>query len=239
MNICVGGYNARGESNDKNLVSSGVAEGHSHLLEHSRIVDGLEERSKDYSAFFHLLRSDLKIGYIMQLQEYIEKAWNDRDLLKSQETQSAIREVIALLDAGNLRVAERFGNEWTVNEWVKKAVILYFPIQPMETLEIGPFEFHDKIALKKNYKALGVRIVPGGAARYGSYLSKGVIMMPSFVNIGAYVDEGTMVDTWATAGSCAQIGKHVHLSGGGGIGGVVETVQAAPVIIYDNAFIGS
>ena len=175
----------------------------------------------------------------MQLQEYIEKAWNDRELLKSQETQSAIREVIALLDAGKLRVAERLGNEWTVNEWVKKAVILYFPIQPMETMEVGPFEFHDKIALKKNYKALGVRIVPGAMARYGSYVSKGVIMMPSFVNIGAYVDEGTMVDTWATVGSCAQIGKHVHLSGGVGIGGVLEPVQAAPVIIEDNAFIGS
>lgn len=175
----------------------------------------------------------------MQLQEYIEKAWNDRELLKLSETQSAIRDVIALLDAGKLRVAERLGNEWTVNEWVKKAVILYFPIQHMETIEVGPFEFHDKIALKKNYKALGVRIVPGATARYGSYLSKGVIMMPSFVNIGAYVDEGTMVDTWATVGSCAQIGKQVHLSGGVGIGGVLEPVQAAPVIIEDNAFIGS
>jgi 2,3,4,5-tetrahydropyridine-2-carboxylate N-succinyltransferase len=175
----------------------------------------------------------------MQLREYIEKAWNDRELLKSQETQSAIREVIALLDAGKLRAAERQGNEWTVNEWVKKAVILYFPIQSMETTEVGPFEYHDKIALKKNYKALGVRMVPGALARYGSYVSKGVIMMPSFVNIGAHVDEGTMVDTWATVGSCAQIGKHVHLSGGVGIGGVLEPVQAAPVIIEDNAFIGS
>jgi len=175
----------------------------------------------------------------MQLQEYIEKAWTDRDLLKSQETQAAIREVVALLDTGKLRAAERQGNEWKVNEWVKKAVILYFPIQPMETAEVGPFEYHDKIALKKNYKALGVRIVPGAIARYGSYVGKGVIMMPSFVNIGAYVDEGTMVDTWATVGSCAQIGKHVHLSGGVGIGGVLEPVQAAPVIIEDNAFIGS
>jgi 2,3,4,5-tetrahydropyridine-2-carboxylate N-succinyltransferase len=175
----------------------------------------------------------------MELREYIEKAWDDRELLKSQETQSAIREVIALLDAGKLRAAERLGNEWTVNEWVKKAVILYFPIQPMETIGVGPFEYHDKIALKKNYKALGVRVVPGATARYGSYISKGVIMMPSFVNIGAYVDEGTMVDTWATVGSCAQIGKHVHLSGGVGIGGVLEPVQAAPVIIEDNAFIGS
>src|SRR5260221_4562055 len=175
----------------------------------------------------------------MQLQEYIEKAWNDRDLLKSQETQAAIREVIALLDEGNVRAGERQGNEWKVNEWVKKAVILYFPIQPMDTAEVGPFEYHDKIALKKNYKTLGVRIVPGAIARYGSYVGKGVIMMPSFVNIGAYVDEGTMVDTWATVGSCAQIGKHVHLSGGVGIGGVLEPVQAAPVIIEDNCFIGS
>src|SRR5258708_4992628 len=175
----------------------------------------------------------------MQLQEYIEKAWDDRGLLKSKETQDAIREVINLLDAGKLRAAERQGNEWKVNEWVKKAVILYFPIQPMDTAEVGPFEYHDKIALKKNYKTLGVRIVPGAIARYGSYVGKGVIMMPSFVNIGAYVDEGTMVDTWATVGSCAQIGKHVHLSGGVGIGGVLEPVQAAPVIIEDNAFIGS
>ena len=175
----------------------------------------------------------------MQLQEYVEKAWIDRELLKSQETQTAIREVVALLDTGKLRVAEREGDGWKVNEWIKKAVILYFPIQSMETMEVGPFEFHDKIALKKNYKALGVRIVPGGLVRYGSYVSKGVILMPSFVNIGAYVDEGTMVDTWATVGSCAQIGKHVHLSGGVGIGGVLEPVQAAPVIIEDNAFIGS
>ncbi len=176
----------------------------------------------------------------MQLQEHIEKAWNDRELLKSPETQAAIREVISLLDAGKIRVAEPSeGNEWKVNEWIKKAVILYFPIQPMETIEVGPFEFHDKIALKRNYKELGVRVVPHAIARYGSFINKGVIMMPSFVNIGAYVDSGTMVDTWATVGSCAQIGKNVHLSGGVGIGGVLEPVQAAPVIIEDNAFIGS
>lgn len=175
----------------------------------------------------------------MQLQEYIEQAWADRERLKSSETQAAIRDVIARLDTGKLRVAEPDGTGWKVNEWVKKAVILYFPIQPMETLEAGPFRFHDKISLKKNYKELGVRTVPGSIARYGSYVSKGVIMMPSFVNIGAYVDEGTMVDTWATVGSCAQIGKNVHLSGGVGIGGVLEPVQAAPVIIEDNAFIGS
>jgi 2,3,4,5-tetrahydropyridine-2,6-dicarboxylate N-succinyltransferase len=175
----------------------------------------------------------------MQLKELIENAWANRDLLKQVETQSAIREVVDQLDKGKLRVAEPEGDVWKVNEWVKKAVILYFPIQQMETIEVGPFEFHDKIALKKNYKELGVRVVPHAIARHGSYLSKGVIMMPSYVNIGAYVDEGTMVDTWATVGSCAQIGKNVHLSGGVGIGGVLEPVQAAPVIIEDNAFIGS
>jgi len=175
----------------------------------------------------------------MQLQEQIEKAWSNRELLQSTETQNAIREVVEQLDKGKLRVAEPVADGWKVNEWIKKAVILYFPIQQMETIEVGPFEFHDKIALKKNYKALGVRVVPHAIARHGSYLSKGVIMMPSYVNIGAFVDEGTMVDTWATVGSCAQIGKHVHLSGGVGIGGVLEPVQAAPVIIEDNAFIGS
>jgi 2,3,4,5-tetrahydropyridine-2-carboxylate N-succinyltransferase len=175
----------------------------------------------------------------MQLKELIENAWANRDLLKQPETQSAIREVVEQLDNGKLRVAEPDGDIWKVNEWVKKAVILYFPIQQMETIEVGPFEFHDKIALKKNYKELGVRVVPHAIARHGAYLSKGVIMMPSYVNIGAYVDEGTMVDTWATVGSCAQIGKNVHLSGGVGIGGVLEPVQAAPVIIEDNAFIGS
>jgi 2,3,4,5-tetrahydropyridine-2-carboxylate N-succinyltransferase len=175
----------------------------------------------------------------MQLKELIENAWANRDLLKQTETQSAIREVVEQLDKGKLRVAEPDGDAWKVNEWVKKAVILYFPIQQMETIEVGPFEFHDKIALKKNYKELGVRVVPHAIARHGSYLSKGVIMMPSYVNIGAYVDEGTMVDTWATVGSCAQVGKNVHLSGGVGIGGVLEPVQAAPVIIEDNAFIGS
>ncbi len=175
----------------------------------------------------------------MQLKELIENAWDNRELLRQPETQSAIREVVEQLDKGKLRVAEPDGDAWKVNEWVKKAVILYFPIQQMETIEVGPFEFHDKIALKKNYKELGVRVVPHAIARHGAYLSKGVIMMPSYVNIGAYVDEGTMVDTWATVGSCAQIGKNVHLSGGVGIGGVLEPVQAAPVIIEDNAFIGS
>ncbi|HLT82054.1 MAG TPA: 2,3,4,5-tetrahydropyridine-2,6-dicarboxylate N-succinyltransferase [Cyclobacteriaceae bacterium] len=175
----------------------------------------------------------------MELQQIIERAWEDRALLKDTEVQTAIREVIAKLDKGQVRVAEPAGDGWKVNEWIKKAVILYFPIQQMETIEVGPFEFHDKIALKHNYKELGVRVVPHAIARYGSYVSKGVIMMPSYVNIGAYVDEGTMVDTWATVGSCAQIGKNVHLSGGVGIGGVLEPVQAAPVIIEDNAFVGS
>ncbi|MBN8653484.1 MAG: 2,3,4,5-tetrahydropyridine-2,6-dicarboxylate N-succinyltransferase [Cytophagales bacterium] len=175
----------------------------------------------------------------MQLQELIEKAWADRELLKTVETQQAVREVVSLLDTGKLRVAEPAGDVWKVNEWVKKAVILYFPIQQMEVIEVGPFEFHDKIALKKNYKELGVRVVPHAVARHGSFVSKGVIMMPSYVNIGAYVDEGTMVDTWATVGSCAQVGKNVHLSGGVGLGGVLEPVQAAPVIIEDNVFVGS
>jgi 2,3,4,5-tetrahydropyridine-2-carboxylate N-succinyltransferase len=175
----------------------------------------------------------------MELRNIIEKAWEDRSLLQNPDIQSTIREIVEKLDKGELRVAEPSGDGWQVNEWIKKAVIMYFPIQQMETIEVGPFEFHDKIALKKNYKALGVRVVPHAIARHGAYISKGVILMPSYVNIGAYVDEGTMVDTWATVGSCAQIGKNVHLSGGVGIGGVLEPVQAAPVIVEDNAFIGS
>lgn len=174
-----------------------------------------------------------------ELQNIIESAWDDRDLLKNSDTQASIREVIDLLDTGKLRVAEPTEGGWQVNEWVKKAVVMYFPIQQMETTEVGIFEFHDKIPLKKNYAEKGVRVVPHAIARHGSYVSKGVILMPSYVNIGAYVDEGTMVDTWATVGSCAQIGKNVHLSGGVGIGGVLEPLQAAPVIIEDNAFIGS
>lgn len=175
----------------------------------------------------------------MELREIIEKAWENRELIQQSDTQSAIRSVLEKLDKGELRVAEPVPNGWQVNEWIKKAVILYFPIQQMETIEVGPFEFHDKIKLKRNYKQLGVRVVPHAIARHGAYISKGVILMPSYVNIGSYVDEGTMVDTWATVGSCAQIGKNVHLSGGVGIGGVLEPVQAAPVIIEDNAFIGS
>ena len=173
------------------------------------------------------------------LKQTVEAAWENRALLKEKETQAAIRNIIALLDEGSLRVAEPKADGWQVNEWIKKAVVLYFPIQKMETIEIGPFEFHDKIPLKKDYKARGIRVVPHAVARYGAYVSKGTILMPSYVNIGAYVDEGSMVDTWATVGSCAQIGKNVHLSGGVGIGGVLEPLQAAPVIIEDGAFIGS
>ena len=181
------------------------------------------------------------------LQSIIEQAWENRALLQEETTTSAIREVIALLDAGTLRVAEPKGHtstslstgSWQVNEWVKKAVVMYFPIQKMETLHSGIFEYHDKMLLKTGYAEKGIRVVPGASARYGSYISSGVILMPSYVNIGAYVDEGTMVDTWATVGSCAQIGKNVHLSGGVGIGGVLEPLQAAPVIIEDGAFIGS
>ncbi len=173
------------------------------------------------------------------MREIIEKAWNNRDLLKETEVQDAIRAVIEQIDNGELRVAEPKEDGWQVNEWVKKAVVLYFPIQKMETIEVGPFEFHDKMKLKTDYAAKGVRVVPHAVARYGAYISENVVMMPSYVNIGAYVDNGTMVDTWATVGSCAQIGKNVHLSGGVGIGGVLEPLQAAPVIIEDNCFIGS
>lgn len=174
------------------------------------------------------------------LQQTIEKVWNDRALLSDKEYQKAIREVIELLDSGKLRVAQPLEDgKWQVNEWVKKAVVLYFPIQKMETYEVGIFEYHDKIPLKTGYAEKGVRVVPHAVARKGAYISSGAILMPSYVNIGAYVDEGTMVDTWATVGSCAQIGKNVHLSGGVGIGGVLEPLQAAPVIIGNNCFIGS
>lgn len=160
-------------------------------------------------------------------------------MLKEDVVQKAIRQVIEELDKGRLRVAEPLGDTWKVNEWVKKAVVMYFPIQKMEVLEAGPMEFHDKMKLKSNYKELGIRVVPHAVARYGAYISSGVILMPSYVNIGAYVDSGSMVDTWATVGSCAQIGKNVHLSGGVGIGGVLEPLQAAPVVIEDDCFIGS
>ena len=174
------------------------------------------------------------------MKSIIEKAWEDRSLLSSKITIEAINHVIEEIDKGIIRVSEPDMNgNWVVNEWVKKAVVLYFPIRQMETIEVGPFEFHDKMALKTDYEKLGVRVVPPAVARYGAYISKGVILMPSYVNIGAYVDEGTMVDTWATVGSCAQIGKNVHLSGGVGIGGVLEPLQASPVIVEDGAFIGS
>jgi 2,3,4,5-tetrahydropyridine-2-carboxylate N-succinyltransferase len=173
------------------------------------------------------------------LRQIIEDAWDNREQLTESNVQDAIRKVIDLLDVGELRVAEPVNDGWQVNEWVKKAVVLYFPIQKMETLEAGIFEYHDKIPLKRGYKEKGIRVVPHAVARHGSYISKGTILMPSYVNIGAYVDEGTMVDTWATVGSCAQIGKNVHLSGGVGIGGVLEPLQAAPVIIEDGVFVGS
>ena len=177
---------------------------------------------------------------MQDVQQRIEAAWGERELLKEAATQEAINHVIEELDKGRLRVAEPTEDgEWQANEWIKKAVVLYFPIRKMETIEVGPFEFHDKMALKRDYASQGVRVVPHAVARYGAYLEKGVIMMPSYVNIGAWVGSGTMVDTWATVGSCGQIGRGVHLSGGVGIGGVLEPLQATPTIIEDNAFIGS
>lgn len=173
------------------------------------------------------------------IQLPIEQAWNNRELLKDDAIQKAIHTTVDMLDCGQLRIAEKVEGTWVVNEWMKKAIILYFSINQLHTTEIGPFEYHDKIALKRDYAQQQVRVVPPATARHGAYLAPGVVMMPSYVNIGAYVDSGTMVDTWATVGSCAQIGKHVHLSGGVGIGGVLEPVQAAPVIIEDHCFIGS
>ena len=180
-----------------------------------------------------------KAKFMDEIKNIIEQAWDNRELLNNDETRDTIRKVITLLDEGTLRVAEPVADGWQVNEWVKKAVVLYFPIQEMRTMEAGPLEFHDKIPLKTDYKKKGIRVVPHAVARHGAFVSSGVIMMPSYINIGAYVDEGTMVDTWATVGSCAQIGKNVHLSGGVGIGGVLEPLQAAPVIIEDNVFVGS
>lgn len=174
-----------------------------------------------------------------KLKKNIEDAWNDRVLISGKEVSGSINEIIEMLDKGKVRVAEPSDNGWIVNEWIKKAVILYFGIQKMEVSEAGPMQFYDKMRLKNNYESLGVRVVPHAVARYGSYLAPGVIMMPSYVNIGAFVDSGSMIDTWATVGSCAQIGKNVHLSGGTGIGGVLEPLQASPVIIEDNCFIGS
>lgn len=173
------------------------------------------------------------------VNELIEQAWVNRDLVKNEDTKNAITDTIDKLDKGIIRVAQPDGDGWKVNEWVKKAILLYFQVQKMQNIKAGDLEFYDKIPLKKNYESIGVRAVPHAIARYGSFLAPNVIMMPSYVNIGAYVDGGTMVDTWATVGSCAQIGKSVHLSGGVGIGGVLEPPQAAPVIIEDNCFIGS
>lgn len=174
------------------------------------------------------------------MKEIIERAWEERELLKEKATREAVLEAVELLDKGRLRVAERGADGlWRVNEWVKKAVLLYFPLMGMETLEAGPMEYRDKIPLKRDFEGLGVRVVPPAVARYGSYLARGSVLMPSYVNIGAYVGSGTMVDTWATVGSCAQVGEGVHLSGGVGLGGVLEPVQAAPVIVEDHCFIGS
>lgn len=173
------------------------------------------------------------------MQDLILEAWADRELLKQKKYSDAIREVIEALDKGNLRVAEKTDHKWHVNQWVKQAILMYFAIQPMQTWDLNPFEYFDKMLLKKDYEKQGVRAVPPATARYGSYLAKNVVLMPSYVNIGAYVDEGTMVDTWATVGSCAQIGKGVHLSGGVNIGGVLEPLQAGPVIIEDGCFLGS
>lgn len=174
-----------------------------------------------------------------ETQQLIESVWNDRTLLQDENVKQIICSIVGQLDRGELRIAEKTSSGWKVNEWLKKAVILYFPIQQMEVMDAMPFQYYDKIKLKTGLKEAGIRVVPGAVTRYGAYIAPGVIVMPGFVNIGAYVDEGTMVDTWATVGSCAQIGKNVHLSGGVGIGGVLEPVQASPVIIEDNCFIGS
>lgn len=179
------------------------------------------------------------ISTIMDLKELITQAWADRELLKDNAYKEAVKSVIESIDKGRLRTAAPSENGWVVNEWVKQAILMYFATQTMQTWTVGPFEFHDKMILKSGYKDLGVRAVPHAIARYGAYIAKNVVLMPSYVNIGAYVDEGTMVDTWATVGSCAQIGKGVHLSGGVGIGGVLEPLQASPVIVEDGAFIGS
>ena len=179
---------------------------------------------------------------IEQLRECVEAAWQDRERLQEASTREALDRVVALLDAGRLRTAEPVdadGSAWRVNEWVKKAILLYFPVRKMRTMRAGELEWYDKMELKHDFDRLGVRAVPHAVARYGAYIAPGVILMPSYVNIGARVGTGTLVDTWATVGSCAQIGERVHLSGGVGIGGVLEPVQAAPVIVEDDCFIGS
>jgi 2,3,4,5-tetrahydropyridine-2-carboxylate N-succinyltransferase len=194
----------------------------------------------NYNLFFDIiLQITLWRKKLDELKILITQAWENRELLKDNKYKDAVRETIDLLDKGKLRVAEKIDGEWIVNEWVKQAILLYFPIQDMQVMEVGPFEYYDKIPLKKNWKERGVRVVPPATARYGSYIEPGAILMPSYVNIGAYVGSGTMVDTWATVGSCAQVGKNVHLSGGVGLGGVLEPPSARPVIIEDNCFIGS
>jgi len=195
----------------------------------------------NYNLFFDIIleTSEKRRKSLEELKNLITQAWENRELLKENRYKEAVRETIDLLDNGKLRVAEKVNGEWVVNEWVKQAILLYFPIQDMQVMEVGPFEYYDKIPLKKNWKEKGVRVVPPATARYGSYIEPGAILMPSYVNIGAYVGSGTMVDTWATVGSCAQIGRNVHLSGGVGIGGVLEPPSARPVIIEDNCFIGS
>jgi 2,3,4,5-tetrahydropyridine-2,6-dicarboxylate N-succinyltransferase len=190
-------------------------------------------------SYFHIEPFIYLRNKLFQMKELVLEAWNNRELLKESKYADTVKNVIEELDKGRLRVASPTESGWQVNEWVKQAILLYFAIQPMQTWSVEPFEFYDKILLKKNYKELGVRAVPHAVARYGAYVAKNVVLMPSYVNIGAYVDEGTMVDTWATVGSCAQIGKAVHLSGGVGIGGVLEPLQASPVIIEDGCFIGS
>ena len=187
----------------------------------------------------NLLQFCCNLQIMENYKERIEEIWENRELLKDDANVKMIEEIVEALDKGKIRVAEPVGDKWQVNDWIKKAVILYFPTRKMSTTHAGPMEFHDKMPLKSNYEELGIRVVPHAVSRHGSYIAPGVVMMPSYVNIGAYVDSGTMVDTWATVGSCAQIGKNVHLSGGVGIGGVLEPVQAAPVIIEDGAFIGS
>ena len=174
-----------------------------------------------------------------KIRNHIEEAWEDHLLLDDQQVRESIRKLIQLLDQGKVRVASPVDDNWVVHDWVKKAVILYFRIQEAQTIELSPFEFHDKIGLKTGYADLGIRVVPHAIARYGSFIARGVVMMPSYINIGAFIDSGTLIDTWATVGSCAQIGKNVHLSGGVGIGGVLEPIQASPVIVEDGSFIGS
>lgn len=211
------------------------------LVQGSTEVSGytvVSKAEKNYFCWFHN-NIYFRKNYFNKMKELILEAWSNRELLKDVKYSDAVRAVIEEVDKGRLRTAEPINDSWQVNEWVKQAILLYFGIQQMQTWDVAPFEFYDKMLLKKNYKELGVRAVPHAVARYGAFLAKNVVLMPSYVNIGAYVDEGTMVDTWATVGSCAQIGKGVHLSGGVGIGGVLEPLQASPVIIEDGCFIGS